>query len=494
MYWTLVPVIFRTARKQSVRQAENVSPDRPERKPTRGSFQSSQVGMASTRVGWPEWLACIVAIAGVLASILSGFHPREWQASGSDLKTLYASAACFRQHLDPYSFTNLAAVFRSNNVVPPTSWYAHAPVYPPLTLAVIAPLTYIPMVPAVYVWMALSAVSLVFAAFTLAKVSGETFGLSRPWRLLLIALFAASPLMSFGLEMCNVSPVVAALCIVAVAEPARPGEVSFLKAAALCVGLILKPHLAVWVIIPLLLSRARPNRALAIRAISFCAASVLAVAIWMAVHHQLHAQVASYRAIVGSELGAGSMGSSNHELIAVAAQITSLASLLGYWLQGEALHILTNVLLVLIAACLIVASRLRSAETESTRLLRIGAWSMFGLVATYHRAHDGTVLLLLLPVVVARLRRRLRDPFAWSYIILSLAAGLGPTPETFARLASLPGLSAVAHFLLYRQAALASVLLLTTLIVATIRSKTPRSETAREPGQEDIPPGLRAVA
>jgi hypothetical protein len=231
---------------------------------------------------------------------------------------------------------------------------------------------------------------------------------------------------------------------------------------------------------------------MAIRAISFFAASVLAIAIWMAAYHQLDTQVASYRAMVGSELGAGSMGSSNYELIAVAAQITALGSLLGYWLQGGTLHVINGVLLVAIAACLIAVSWLRPAETE--RLLRIAAWIAFGLVATYHRAHDGIVLLVLLPVVVARLRTNWRDAFAWLYVGLSMAAGLGPIPETYGWLAAMPGLSGIAYCLLYRQAALASALLSITLIVATLRPAMARSETARVSVQEDIEPGLRAAA
>ena len=125
----------------------------------------------SARMGLLELALCILAMTGVFISILPGFHPREWQASGSDLKTLYASAACFRQHIDAYSFQNIAAVFRVNNVVPPENWYAHAPVYPPFTLATLAPLTFIPMVDSVYLWLIMGTLALACATFSLVRAA-----------------------------------------------------------------------------------------------------------------------------------------------------------------------------------------------------------------------------------------------------------------------------------------------------------------------------------
>jgi hypothetical protein len=419
---------------------------------------------------WLELVASFLAVAGVLAGVLTGFHPREWQASGSDLKTLYAAAQCFRQHLDPYSFATIAKVFHQNAVVLPTSWYAHAPVYPPFTLAAIAPLTAVPMVQAVYLWIAICGVLLALAAFTLTRAASEMFLLGRTWRFALIALFAASPLLSFGLEMCNVSPVVAALCIIAVARRDRGAGFLTLNAAALCLGLLLKPHLAIWVVAALLLSRIRADRSLALRGLALFAGAMLATAGWLAIHHQLLPEIASYRNMVGLEMSGGSMGATNYELIAVAAQITWVASLLGYWLRGSQLHVASMLTLLLLGGAMLAASWQDAGNRGSTRLLRIASWSALGLVFTYHRAHDGAFLLVLLPYVIARLCNRWRDPFAWAFLALYAAMGLGPRWETMWWLATRPGFIHLAPFLLYRQSAFAAVLLVALLIAETMRS------------------------
>ena len=419
---------------------------------------------------WPELVASFLAVTGMLIGVLSGFHPREWQASASDLKTLYASALCFRQHLDPYDFHNIAAVFQANHVIPPVSWYAHAPVYPPFTLAVITPLTFIPMIQAVYLWVILTGVALALACFLLARAAAEMFLISRPWRLLLIALFAASPLLSFSVEMCNVSAVVSALCIMAVISKANTSRFAYYDAAALALGLLLKPHLAIWVVIALLISRSRSDRSLATRSLLVFGAVTALIAAWMAVHYQLLPELASYRSVVLLETAGGSMSPSNHELIAVAAQITSTTSLFGYWLRGWSLSLMSALTLVGLAGGLALASLRDQSQSESTRLLRITAWAAFGLVATYHRAHDGAFMLVLLPYLLARLYAQWRDPFVWSFVLLSVAMGLGPRWETLQWLASKPGLETVSNLMLYRQSTIATMLILVLLIIETWHS------------------------
>ncbi len=440
--------------------------------------------LAWWRTAWPERLAAVAAIAGVLLGVLPGFHPRTWQASGSDLKTLYASAALFRQHLDPYSFTNIAVIFEANRVVPPHSWYGHAPVYPPFTLALMAPLTLLPMVPAVYVWVMLTATILAAAAFALTRTARRIHALGRPWRMLLIALFAVSPLLSFGLEMGNVSPLVCGLCIIAVANPARTSRGAVLNAIALTIALILKPHLAFWVIVALLFSRTGGDRTLALRSLALVAIGCLAIVAWMGAHHQLLAQLASYRNMVHFEVSGGSMDASTQEKLAVSAQITSLASLLGYWFHGLSLEAFNIAGLVLILAALVAASLTDPVRESSTRLTCIAAWSAFGLIATYHRAHDGIFLLVLLPWLLARLRTSWRDPIAWAFIALSTVMAYGPTWETSAWLATIPGLAHLATFMLFRQSPFATLFLLLLLIAEIARPAPRRRRPAGMPAEE----------
>jgi|GEM_PF-5334400 len=435
--------------------------------------------IAAPRSWIVERLAAFVALTGVLFAVLSGFHAHVWQASGSDFKTLYASAWCFARGIDAYSFDTIGNVFALNNVVPPHSWYAHAPVYPPFTLAVIALCTVLPMVPAIYAWIAISTAMIAAAAASLARTAGETFGLSRPWRLALIALFAATPLLSFGIEMGNVSVMVAALCIFAVVPP--PVASLWPRATALSLALLLKPHMALWVLLALVLLPQRRGRAIAWRAIAITFCAVCCIALVMAATHQLMPQVSSYIAMVHAETSGGSMDPASREIIAVPAEITSLGSLLGFWIHPPALAAIQGAVLLVLAVLLWRASRSRQAQSSAVRLELIGAWCAFGMLATYHRAHDGTVLLLLLPWVLVRLSVSWRDIPAWATLIFIAALSAGPQPMSFRWWAPTPVLRTTHEIIIYRQAPLAAALLMVTLIGTALYDEARRKRMALGP-------------
>jgi hypothetical protein len=417
---------------------------------------------------WPERIGSILAVLGAILGVLPGFHPATWQGSGSDFKTLYAAARCFARATDPYSLANISTIFRSNHVIEPANWYGHAPVYPPFTLAILSPLTALPMVPAIYLWMAITGIALAAAAYALTQAAGEIYGLGRPWRFALIALFAASPLLSFGVEMCNVSPLVGSLCILAVTKRAH-----LWSALALGLALLLKPHITIWVVFALLVTRVRRDRALAYGGLAVATAASLLVAAWMAAHHTLTADLLAYRGIVHSEIASGSMSPSNHELVAVAAQITSLGSLLGYAVHGTLLSILTAVGLTAAGAATIILSLRIRGQADAARINRVALWCAFGLIATYHRAHDGLVLVMILPYLLARLQKNARDLTPWSFVGLSVVMSFGPRWETSHWLATFPGLWHVATFMLYRQSPLAAVLILLLLLFDAARSAAP---------------------
>lgn len=425
---------------------------------------------------WPERIACLAAFLGLLGAELTGFDLRSRQNAASDFKTLYASAWCFAHRIDAYSFKEIARVFDFSHVVQPYSWYAHAPVYPPFTLAFLAPFTLAPMVPATYLWILLSALAIASAIALLARAGGETLELGRPWRIALIVLAAVSPLVSAGLELGNVSVLVSALCIFAAIIPAKFNL--WLPAAGLTTALFLKPHIAVWVFIAL--AFLQTGRKIAIRTCGLCAGVAIAMGLWMATQHMLFTQIESYRRVLASELSSGSMAIGSHQLLEVIVQITSLESLLGYWLPyGLAPKLLGSAVLLIMATALAWSTwRLRSAQGES-RFCIIGGWCAFGMTATYHRAHDGIVLLLLLAVVMSRLHRSFRDIWGWSLFILLAATSVGPSIQTLGWLTGPHGLDGYWQFLLIRQAALANFLLailLLAMILNVAKKRGPADE------------------
>ena len=420
----------------------------------------SQTSSRSGARWWPERLAPILALGGVLIASLQAFHVHLWTDSGSDFKTLYASSHLFNTGRLAYNFPNLTGVFRANQIVVP-GWYAHAPTYPPFTLVTLAPIAALPMALAIYVWMALTVVALVDATWSMASLAERELNLSRPWRLLLAALVAASPLVSFGLQLGNVSMMASALCIMAVMAPA--GRHLNWRAAALTLSLLLKPHIALWLLVAMLVSRNRADRALVLRSVAWFAVAVSLILVSTFVH-PYGPQLRDYTHMVTSEILTGCLNPRNHELLPPAAEITSVQSLFGYGLDHAPLQILTTLTLAGLAAALLFASRRFPADNAAARLELLGAWSTFGLLVTYHRTHDGVILFFLLPWLLYRVSRRWADPVPWAVLAAYCFLAIGGFPPTFDWVAHL-GFAALSQFIVFRQSALGTLALQLILIV-----------------------------
>jgi hypothetical protein len=278
--------------------------------------------------------------------------------------------------------------------------------------------------------------------------------------------------------MGNVSVMVSALCILAVV-PAEDTH-GWFRAAGLAVALALKPHLAFWVLPALLLLPGRRGKVLALRTCAAGAALAAAILLWMAAHHQVLAQTHDFGAMLHGELTGGSMDPDKREIVAVPAQITSLRLLLGYLLPARWVQAVTAVALGSLGLLLGWISTRISARRRDLRLLCLAAWCAFGMLASYHRAHDGTLLLLLLPVLVARLRRSWRDGLAWWAMLLYAGVSLGPEAESFRWFSNWSGWHILTDFTLYRQVAFLSLLIFLTLLVAlaTLGSARPANASS----------------
>ncbi len=408
-----------------------------------------------------EWIVALLAATGLGLYILSDFQVRALQSCGSDFKTVYASAANMAHGANAYTFENIAQIFTINGVTKPVSWYGHGPVYPPFTIVMLTPLAAIPMVSAVYLWSSFSAILLGCALGSLARVAGEEFSLARIWRVVLCVLGAAFPLSGFGLEMGNVSVVASSLCILAVT--ASPGSIRWPRALGLGIALILKPHLAIWVLVSLLLIDNRWRRRLAFEAAGIASGLAVAGGLILALTGQLGMQMSAFQAMLHFELGA-SMSGRNHELLSVPAQILSFDSLVGYFPHGENVEILlVGGILLFCAVALLWASK-QSRLPATWRFPITAAWCCFGMLASYHRAHDGVVLLLLLPWILACLRDSWKRGQAIVMLVACMILSIDPSPDVIRHANALGDLHPLAEFLLYRQAALAALILAVTLL------------------------------
>jgi hypothetical protein len=426
---------------------------------------------------WLDFLIAMCAAGGLTASTLYGVQIRTSTFAASDFKTLYASVWCFAHHVDAYNIANLQSVFVANNVVQPEKWFGHAPVYPPTTLALLSPIAAMGMVTAAYVLMILSGVLLAVAVAALMRYAAVNFNMGPVWRMAIAGLCVGGPLLSFGLAMGNVSLAVAALCFLAFVwrksgPPWSRSGSPWISSVALALALLLKPHLGLWTGLGMFLLPERAARAVVVRAIALAAGFATASMAAMAAMGTLGLEIHSYLGILSAETSAGaSMSVASHEVLPIVAQITSLESIVGFWIASPMIRVaLTGLLLLGLGFLLLRQTKL--VDTERGALLAIGAWCTLGMIATYHRAHDAALVVVLVPWVVDRVRR---TPFAWhAWVATMLYCAMSASAdfEVVKRWVSNASEHSLTAFILLRQAGLADLLLLCVLLLAMGRERT----------------------
>src|SRR5438105_6114771 len=302
---------------------------------------------------WIEIALCFVAVFGLGSTLLGDFQKvREFDYVATDYKTLYASSALYREGGNPYDAPALMAIYHRDGVVLPRTTFGRMPVYPPPTLLVLWPLTYLPMGASADAWWV---VSMAVTAAALAMLVGEARrqGLNWLYRLGLIAFTVASPMLGYTFNIGNVSPTVGALCTIALMlavresqAGAKAGTTAWLTAGG-CLGLALclKPHMAVWIAAGIALVGGRSGRRIAAVGVAlFGGCTVLSMAlVWS--RGALHMVLGSFLAMLAQERASGSMSAESRELLPVLGQLTGLDSLLGLhvgqplqgWLVGAAL-------------------------------------------------------------------------------------------------------------------------------------------------------------
>jgi hypothetical protein len=240
-------------------------------------------------------------------------------------------------------------------------------------------------------------------------------------------------------------------------------------AAALAAAFLLKPHLALWVGLAMVLLPERSGRAAVLRALALVAGFTVLTAGSMAATGTLGMQTHAYQEMLRSEIGSGaSMSATSHELLPVVAQITSLDSIVGFWTGNARIRVgVTSI--ALLGLALLLWRHTRRVNTERGALLAVGAWCALGLLATYHRAHDAALLLLLAPWVVDRVRRAPMTWLAWAATALYCVMSASPSFDAMQHwMATVPAHS-LGAFLMARQVGLADLLLLAVAQLALAR-------------------------
>ncbi|HKO20774.1 MAG TPA: glycosyltransferase family 87 protein, partial [Acidobacteriaceae bacterium] len=379
---------------------------------------------------WVESLLCFVAVIGLGLSLRADFqNVRTAEYVATDYKTVYASADLFRRGGNPFSIAEIVDEYKKSGVVLPKNMFGHMPVYPPVTLLALWPLTYMSMGQSSVVWL-FASMCAVAAAASMLLSEARAQGLHWGFRMLLLAFAIGTPMLGYALDIGNVSPAVAALAtvslLIAIREsrrqaPARRWQNVAVGAISLGAALCLKPHLAIWILVGIALVCERPGRLMAAIAGGLFVLGNAGSALVLWNRGAVREVLDSFLAMLKSERGSGSMAPASREILHVKSQITGLDSLLGLWVQPPWRDaIITAALTGLFAILLIAAKRNRSSRDRNWQILFVLAVFGVGMLVSYHRAHDAVILpgllgLWLCQVIRPAMARRMSKATRWIY-------------------------------------------------------------------------------
>jgi len=395
----------------------------------------------------------VVVLVSIYTALQSLFlRPKTSTLSATDLKTILSSAWCLSHRINAYDPANIRAVYRAAGFMLPETWFGHAAVYPPVTLVLLSPFTWIPTSIALFLLFGIWSVFLVVAVNALMRYAGTQFHLNSPDRFLLAFVFLCSPYLMALIALGNLGA--PAVCLAICGFVLRGNRSPWPAAVALGFALALKPHVAFWVLVPLLLLPSARSRKVALRSLAVLAGLILLTLFDLALTHQLWLQMHAYRSILLSETsGDSSMSPATREISSLTVQITSLKSLVGFWhALGFFASLMCDLAIVACAGASVILTR--KAKNESQALLSATMWIALGLVATYHRAYDGMMLCLALPVVFAKLMNHAQRWKGIALTVFLLAMSFGPAGLTVFALTDGGQSHSLASFLLMRQAAL----------------------------------------
>lgn len=439
---------------------------------------------------WVESLLCFVAVMGLGLSLRADFqNVRTAEYVATDYKTVYASADLFRRGGNPFSIAEIVDEYKKSGVVLPRNMFGHMPVYPPVTLLALWPLTYVSMGQSAVVWL-FASMCAVGASASVLLSEARAQGLHWSFRMLLLAFAIGTPMLGYALDIGNVSPAAGALAtislLIAIRESERrtaTGGWRILSMGALSLGaaLCLKPHLAIWILVGIALVCERPGRIMAAIAggLFVVANAGSALVLWN--RGAVRAVLDSFLAMLKSERSSGSMAPASREILHVKSQITGLDSLLGLWVQPRWRDaIIAAALTGLFAILLIVAKRNRwRSRDRNWQILFVLAVFGVGMLVSYHRAHDAVILpellgLWLCQMVRPATARRMSKAMRWIYgagsaavVVLLISSWFSlPAAAAFSIAAWLHA-PALSDLLTLRQAALVAAGMAVLLVVLT---------------------------
>jgi hypothetical protein len=343
------------------------------------------------------------AVAVLIVGELMVRGPVRALGESLDLTVHFAAARVWLEGGNPYDMRQVGDAFEAGGgpreLRPTDAWMPS--VYPPVTMAVEAPLALLPWRAAVPLFAAGSLALAVLAIVLLARRAGLTGG---PRAVAILGTLALAPLHT-GLGTGQVAIPSAALLLLGWSlRDERPGVAGVLIA----LGAALKPTLA----LPFLLACALRPTARLVGAGAATFGVLMTVGVWRLQaggHHWLVDWLAAVRVAASPEgmnhVGPGASGSIPMiHLDMLLWRITSSPGAIGILSTAATLPVLA-----------FAAWRLRRARAVGVELLALGALCIASLLASYHRTYDAFLLAVPLAAVLA----------CWNRITVPLRVALG---------------------------------------------------------------------
>ena len=373
--------------------------------------------VASTRQV-ASWQA-VVSLLLVLAAVIAAARATVPRGVSRDFATLDAGAACLREGCSPYDIHALDRMVTERGHGPLDRWPQQLPIYPPTTLALFVPLTYLGVHAAsVCVW--LLAVGAMLGAGYVCFVRGPLLAkVPLLLRTLLIVLplslgEARQPLL-LGNPVALAVPLLLFCCFDT--QHARRD----LRAALFAVACLLKPQIGLPFVLPLLLKQTDGWR-MVLRSAVTAAVFSAAVVAWCATHPALaHWPGDLHREVLLGASAGNSMDPGDRTL--GADHLLNLQYLFGYWSSRPAVRdgLTFAAVAVLVTGLIAGTLRLRAVSEATALPLVVAATAAVTLLPVYHRSYDSTLLLLTLPwALVAWHQQRHRLAAAWTVVVYGI--------------------------------------------------------------------------
>ena len=357
-----------------------------------------------------------------------------------DFRTAYYSGACLLTHCDPYSESDVGALYALHHERWPVSardrQVITRNIYLPPAFVFTVPLALLPFELGQALWFILIASSFAFVAFLMGSAGSEHAPLLACC-LIAFCLANSGSLLYFG----NSAGFVVPFCVFAAWSFVRERVVA-VGVVCLAASLAFKPHDAIFVWLYFLLAGGAYRRR-ALATLALIAAFGIPALLW--VHHIAPHWLQEFAANLSAFSGPGAMNdpSAGHGTLV----LTNLQTVTSFFWPDPHTYDLTSYLFCAPLFLVWGVVTIRARPTQTTAWSALAAVAPLTLLPVYHRQYDAKLILLAVPACALLWSRRGRVGWMAGIVtwIAFLLNGDLPWVAFLASLNHLNAASRVAH-------------------------------------------------